>query len=115
MGNEGRAARMAVQAAAGALSMACPCDNIVMCAVAASSPELQQVRGQPTYSLSAAVILKSIYIAVRTRSHRPRLREQVCWMGVCVCGQGRVCGCAAGWGWQGGGGGGGAGIVAGAV
>lgn len=34
---------MAVQAAAGALSLACPCDNIVMCAVPASPLTLSQV------------------------------------------------------------------------
>ena len=37
-------ARMAVQAAAGALSLACPCDNIVMCAVLTPSDQLAQVR-----------------------------------------------------------------------
>ena len=36
--------RMAVQAAAGALSLACPCDNIVMCAVHTPSDQLAQVR-----------------------------------------------------------------------
>ena len=36
--------RMAVQAAAGALSHACPCDNIVMCAVLTPSDQLAQVR-----------------------------------------------------------------------
>lgn len=36
--------RMAVQAAAGALSLACPCDNIVMCAVLTPSDQLAQVR-----------------------------------------------------------------------
>lgn len=45
-GIEARASRMAVQAAAGALSMACPCDNVVMCTAPASSPTFTQVCGR---------------------------------------------------------------------
>lgn len=43
-GTDGADVRLAVQAAAGALALAVPCDNIVMCAVAATPEQLAQAR-----------------------------------------------------------------------
>ena len=48
---------MAVQAAAGALSLACPCDNIVMCAVPASAGALSQVQALPIPPVGLASLL----------------------------------------------------------
>ncbi|BDA41543.1 probable cell division protein FtsZ 2 at N-terminal half [Coccomyxa sp. Obi] len=80
--SEAHAARMAVQAAAGALSLACPCDNIVMCAVPASAVALSQDgHGPGTVEVQASLLVlhdpdaPSIALPVQTPSAAPAPRK----------------------------------------
>ena len=55
--------RRAVQAAAGALALACPCDKIVMCAVLAPPDQLAQVLSIALSSCALAFASRPLYVS----------------------------------------------------
>lgn len=69
---------MAVQAAAGALSLACPCDNIVMCAVPAGAVGTSQVHTPSCILHPSSFLSEPVYDVLLARADTLIVRQRVC-------------------------------------